>query len=209
MAVSTRSQGRTKCLVTGGLGFLGQHMVKQLVETGKYDVTVFDIRDATVPGATVIKGDLRDLDQVTKAVDGCDVIFHCATAAPTGENALNIKLMHSVNVLGTQHIITACQKAGVKKLVYTSSSSVVFEGKHCNNVDETFPYATKPLDYYTQTKIEGEKLALAANGVGGVATTALRPAGIFGDGDPLFLPTVIERAKKGAQLPTPAAAAAA
>jgi hypothetical protein len=115
MAPRTRSHGsltRTQCLVTGGLGFLGQHLVRQLVDSGKYDVRVFDIRDADVPGAEVVTGDLRDQAQVDAAVAGCEVVFHCATAAPTGENALNVKLMHSVNVLGTQHIIAACQKVG-------------------------------------------------------------------------------------------------
>jgi hypothetical protein len=116
MAPRTRSQNtqghRAQCLVTGGLGFLGQHLVRQLVDSGKYDVRVFDIRDTPVPGAEVVKGDLRDQAQVDAAVAGCEVVFHCATAAPTGENALNIKLMHSVNVLGTQHIVAACQKVG-------------------------------------------------------------------------------------------------
>ena len=60
-------------------------------------------------------------------------------------------------------------------------------------VNETHPYATKPMDFYTKTKIEGERVVLEANGAGGVATCALRPSGIFGEGDPLFVPTVIKQ----------------
>lgn len=62
---------------------------------------------------------------------------------------------------------------------------------------EATPYASRPFDYYTQTKIEGEKMILAYNGKGGMLTVALRPSGIFGEGDPLFVPTVVRNAKAG------------
>ena len=60
--------------------------------------------------------------------------------------------MHGVNVLGTQNVIDACVIQEVPRLVYTSSASVIFEGKDLVNVDETTPYAAKPMDYYTGTK---------------------------------------------------------
>jgi nucleoside-diphosphate-sugar epimerase len=59
-----------KCLVTGGAGFLGKHLVQQLVDSGLYNVTIFDIRDADVAGATTVVGDLRDPNQVRQAVKG-------------------------------------------------------------------------------------------------------------------------------------------
>ena len=142
-------------------------------------------------------GDLRKAEQVAEACKGMEVVFHCATAAPTGSGALNKGLMDGVNVEGTRNIVAGCQAAGVKKLVSTSSASVVFEGRTLRMVDESQPYATKPMDYYTQTKIEGERLVLAANGVAGVASCALRPSGIFGEGDPLFVPTVAKQAERG------------
>ena len=61
--------------------------------------------------------------------------------------------MYSVNVTGTTNVIDACIAHKVPKLVYTSSASVVFEGKSVVNVDETFPYASKPMDFYTSTKV--------------------------------------------------------
>lgn len=84
---------------------------------------------------------------------GMDVVFHCATMAPSAENATSKALAYAVNVRGTENVIQACQSEGVPKLVYTSSASVVFDGRDLNHVDETAPYAVKPLDYYTQTKV--------------------------------------------------------
>lgn len=84
---------------------------------------------------------------------GQDVVFHVATAQYFGGEGSNSKtLMYGVNVLGTQNVIDACIIQEVPKLVYTSSASVVFEGKDLVNVDETIPYAAKPMDYYTGTK---------------------------------------------------------
>lgn len=125
------------------------------------------------------------------------MVFHCATMAPSAENAASKALAYDVNVRGTENVIEACQLEKVPRLVYTSSASVVFDGRDLNNVDESAPYAVKPLDYYTQTKIEAEKIVLAANGQQGLATVALRPSGIFGEWDRLFVPLLVESAKQG------------
>lgn len=190
---------KQRCLVTGGSGFLGRHLVQQLLESGRYEVTVFDVR--AVEGeerATYIVGDLRVPADVEAACKGQDVVFHVATAAPTAANAHNEGLMHAVNVDGTRHVIDACVTAGVPRLIYTSSASVVFDGRDLHAVDEAQAYAAKPMDFYTHTKIEGEKLALAANGRGGtLATCALRPSGIFGEWDTLMVPTTVRNAQAG------------
>ncbi|GAB4817775.1 hypothetical protein N2152v2_004821 [Parachlorella kessleri] len=198
MAV-TRRGSKQRCLVTGGSGFLGRHLVDQLVASGKFEVTVFDIRkpeDAT-EGAVYVVGDLRKQGEVDKACAGMDVVFHCATAALTASNAHNKALMTAVNVDGTRHVVEACVRGRVPRLVYTSSASVVFEGRDLKGVDETIPYAAKPPDYYTYTKIEGERIVLAANGRGGLATCALRPSGIFGEHDTLLVPTTVAKARQG------------
>ena len=81
------------------------------------------------------------------------MVFHCATAAPAAANTANKKLMHDVNVKGTQNVIDACASQGVARLVYTSSASVVFDGTDLINMNEDAPYAAKPIDYYTETKV--------------------------------------------------------
>jgi sterol-4alpha-carboxylate 3-dehydrogenase (decarboxylating) len=186
-----------KCLVTGGSGFLGQHIVNQLLETGKYEVTIFDIRDLGNPKVKTIVGDLRKPEDVDAACEGIEIVFHCATAAPSAEGALNKKLMVDVNVTGTQHIVDACMKKGVKKVVYTSSASVVFDGTPLVMANEDTPYAAKPMDYYTVTKIEGEQVILEAAKEGKIVACALRPSGIFGEGDLIFVPTLVRQSEKG------------
>eukprot|EP01024_Parvocaulis_polyphysoides_P039991 TRINITY_DN36292_c0_g1_i1.p1 TRINITY_DN36292_c0_g1~~TRINITY_DN36292_c0_g1_i1.p1 ORF type:complete len:319 (-),score=49.54 TRINITY_DN36292_c0_g1_i1:789-1745(-) len=147
------------------------------------------------------------ISQISIKCLGIEIVFHCATASPTGSNALNQSIMYNVNVQGTRNIIDACILLKIPKIVYTSSASVVFEGKDLVEVDESIPYSSNPLDYYTSTKIKGEKLILEANGRGGegegegetykLATVALRPSGIFGEGDPLFVPSLVAKAKEG------------
>lgn len=96
------SPSKLQALVTGGSGFLGRCLCRMLIETGRYEVTVFDIRPCPVDGVTSITGDLTKRDQVSTACSGKDVVFHVATASPTGANATNSALMYNVNVVGTR-----------------------------------------------------------------------------------------------------------
>ncbi len=81
---------------------------------------------------------------------------------------------------GTRAVIAAAQDNKVPKLVYTSSAGVVFNGQDLIDVDERIPLPEKPLDAYNESKAKAEELVIAANGVDGLLTVALRPAGIFG-----------------------------
>ena len=77
-------------------------------------------------------------------------------------------------------IIEAAVACGVRKLVFTSSAGVVFNGGDIIDVDERLPYPDVPLDAYNDSKAKAEALVIASNGKGGLLTVALRPAGIFG-----------------------------
>lgn len=146
---------KRKALVTGGAGFLGRHLIQQLLDSGDYEVTCFDLRVAHLPGCASVAGDLSNAGDVAAAVTGMGVVFHAATAAPTAQNAARARdLMNQVNIVGTQNVIDACRKHGVPQLIYTSSASVVFSGRPLIDVDESHPYADPPMDFYTGTKAE-------------------------------------------------------
>uniref|UniRef100_A0A3B3Y1G6 Sterol-4-alpha-carboxylate 3-dehydrogenase, decarboxylating n=1 Tax=Poecilia mexicana TaxID=48701 RepID=A0A3B3Y1G6_9TELE len=184
-----------RCAVIGGSGFLGRHLVEKLLDRG-YSVSVFDIRQSyELPGVTFHQGDLCDKQALLSALKDVSLVFHCASPAPSSDDRL---LFERVNIRGTQTVIQACLDAGVQKLVLTSSASVVFEGTDVKNGKEDLPYAKKPIDYYTQTKIEQEKLVLeACNKPKGFLTVAIRPHGIFGPRDPQLVPTLVDAARQG------------
>ncbi|KAJ6663270.1 hypothetical protein lerEdw1_010406 [Lerista edwardsae] len=184
-----------KCTVIGGSGFLGQHMVEHLLEKG-YVVTVFDIRKGFENSQVrFVLGDLCKKEDLLPALQGTTVVFHCASPAPSSNNR---ELFYKVNYLGTKVVIEACREAGVQKLVLTSSASVVFEGTDIKDGTEDLPYAKKPIDYYTETKILQEKAVLSANDPErNFFTIAIRPHGIFGPRDPQLVPILIQAAKNG------------
>jgi nucleoside-diphosphate-sugar epimerase len=171
-------------LVTGGSGFLGGNLIQYLQKQGE-QVRSFDLTDS--PHAETIIGDLRDADAVMAACAGVDTVFH--TASAISQQLGQPQMLHDVNVRGTENIIAASQQQGVKKLIYTSSIDVVFDGSPIRNGDETLPYARHHLDYYGTTKMIAEKAVLAANGQ--VATTVLRTAGIYGPRDHHRFPAIL------------------
>lgn len=184
-----------KCTVIGGSGFLGQHMVEQLLARG-YTVNVFDIRQGfDNPQVQFFLGDLCNQQDLYPALKGVNTVFHCASPPPSSNNK---ELFYRVNYLGTKNVIETCKEAGVQKLILTSSASVVFEGSDIKNGTEDLPYAMKPIDYYTETKILQERAVLSANDPEkNFLTTAIRPHGIFGPRDPQLVPILIEAARNG------------
>ncbi|MED6173882.1 3beta-hydroxysteroid-dehydrogenase/decarboxylase isoform 2 [Stylosanthes scabra] len=191
------------CVVTGGRGFAARHLVEMLIQDNTYSVRIADL------GATIELEPSEQLGTLGKALssgraqyvsldlplEGCEVVFHMA--APNS-SINNYQLHHSVNVQGAQNVIDACLQLRVKRLVYTSSSSVVFDGVHgIHNGKESMPYPPKHNDHYSATKAQGEELILKANGTSGLLTCSLRPSSIFGPGDRLMVPSSVDAAKAG------------
>ncbi|KAJ8767369.1 hypothetical protein K2173_017413 [Erythroxylum novogranatense] len=199
------------CVVTGGRGFLARHLVDMLISHQTFSVRIADLGPAIrldseeenghlgeafrSGRAQYVSADLREKGQVLKAIEGAEVVFHMA--APDS-SINNHRLHYSVNVLGTKNVIDACVELKVKRLIYTSSASVVFDGIHeILNGDESLPYPSKTIDSYTKTKAEGEAEIIKANGTKGLLTCSLRPSGIFGPGDKLFVPSLAAAGKAG------------
>ena len=144
-------------------------------------------------GAKVARADITDLPALTEAAAGCDVVFH--TAAKAGVWG-SFESYHKPNVVGTEMLIAACLATRVPKIVFTGSTSVVFDGRDQENGSSALPYAQPPSSHYSATKAASERLVLKANSKQ-LATVSLRPHLIYGPGDPHLVPRVIDRASKG------------
>ncbi|KAI3642589.1 hypothetical protein MP228_012144 [Amoeboaphelidium protococcarum] len=174
------------CLVIGGSGFLGQHLVNALLAKGSR-VTILDIREPRgMPQHVfdseklqVVTGDLSNFNLLQHTMTGHSSVFHVASP-PYHLN--DRQLFERVNVEGTKLVIKACQQSGVKRLILTSSCSVVYDGKDMKNADEETPFPATYLDCYTHTKMKQENLVIEANS-DTLQTIAIRPHGIFGPND--------------------------
>lgn len=187
------SIGAWKILVTGGGGFLGKAIIEQLHARG-LKVRSFsrsDYHELRRFGTEHFRGDLASPDALKKAIDGCDIVFHTAALAGVwGPESAYQK----ANVVGTQNVINACCAAGVKRLIYTSSPSVVFDGSDMQGVDESAPYPSHFHANYPKSKAQAEQLVLAANSPR-LATVSLRPHLIWGPGDHHLVPRILARAR--------------
>ena len=187
-----------KLLVTGGGGFLGQALCRGLVARG-HDVTSFNrghYPELDAIGVRQLQGDLADRETIMAAfADGFDAVFHNAAKAGAWGS---VDSYHRANVLGTRHVLDACRAHGIGRLVYTSTPSVTHRATHpvAGGTADDVPYGEHLKAPYAATKLEAEKLVLAAND-DVLATIALRPRLIWGPGDAQLLPRIAERARAG------------
>lgn len=185
-----------RILVTGGTGFLGQHLARALLTAG-YDVRILgrDFRatgDLLAAGAEPVVADLRDSASVIAACDGIDAVYHVgALSAPWGRAAD----FQAINVGGTIAVIAGCRRHGVRRLVYVSSPSVVFADADQHDLTEVAPYPARFTSVYSLTKKLGEDAVRAARGQ--FETVIVRPKAMFGPGDRALLPRLIAVARSG------------
>jgi 2-alkyl-3-oxoalkanoate reductase len=185
-----------RALVTGGGGFLGSWIVRQLVERG--DQVRIIARGAypeiAALGVECLRGDVEDENAVLEGVDGVDVVFHVA-----GKPGIwgPKESYFRPNVLGTKNVIEACRKKRISRLVHTSSPSVVFGKDAISGGDEDLAYPDEYLCHYPESKAEAERLVMAAHEPNRLHTVALRPHLIWGPGDRFLIPKMIEAAKTG------------
>ncbi len=184
-----------KVLVTGANGFLGRYVVEQLAARGDAVRGLYrTVPIEPVAGVEQVFGDIADGAAVGAACRGVDAVIHtAATAGIWGP----WNLFHTTNVVGTRNVVDGCRRHGVRRLVFTSSPSVTFDGRPQRNVDESAPYPRRWLGYYSQTKAEAERLALAAHEAGRLHTCALRPHLIWGPRDRHLIPRLLDRARSG------------
>jgi nucleoside-diphosphate-sugar epimerase len=185
-----------RVLVTGGTGFTGTALVRRLRASG-HEVVALDYKDGLqcdalrAMGAEVVLGSVTDREVVERSMRGVEFVFHLAAAF----RELNVPntFYDEVNVEGTRIVLEAALEAGVWKFVYCSTCGV-----HGNveqpPANEDAPI--QPADYYQRTKYEAEPIVkqLAA---GRMETVILRPAAIYGPGDPERFFMIFKRVARG------------
>ena len=186
-----------KVLVTGGGGFLGQALCRDLQQRGHEVISFTRSYYPELERMQIqqIQGDLASKDDVLAAAQGCEVILHNAAKAGAWGS---YQSYYDTNVTGTENVLAACAQHGIRKLVYTSTPSVTHRATHPVaglGADEV-PYGDDLKAPYAATKQIAEKLVLAANSPT-LATVALRPRLIWGPGDNQLMPKVAERAHAG------------
>lgn len=182
-------------LVTGGTGFLGRRLVERLLSQGR-PVAVLartPSPELAARGVRFIQASLDDAAAVQAACMGAETVFH--VAAKVGVWGRYADYFRS-NVLGTRALIEGCREHGVQHLVYTSTPSVVYNGRGLAGADESLPLTTACPSPYPLTKAIAEHDVLAANSRA-LRTVALRPHLIWGIGDPHLVPRVLAQARAG------------
>ncbi|MCB9778710.1 MAG: NAD-dependent epimerase/dehydratase family protein [Alphaproteobacteria bacterium] len=183
-------------LVTGGGGYLGRHVVQQLLDRGDRVTILARGRYPEIEalGAGGVQADLCDPASLDGLLEGVDVVFHTAAKVPTW--APRAEFIRT-NVDGTRHLLDACRAQGVGRFVYTSSPSAVHRGGDEEGVTEAdCPYPEHHAAPYPESKALAEAMVLAENGPA-LATTALRPHIIYGPAEPHMLPRIMERQRAG------------
>jgi nucleoside-diphosphate-sugar epimerase len=201
MATEKTKQAGIVALITGGSGFLGTAIVREILEDSSpvqvQELRVFDLNPMSKQvdnRLRFLQGDVRNKEAVEEACQDVDLVIHSAAIVDWGTKSETEIL--AVNYEGTRNVIEACTSNGVKALVYTSSLDVLYDGNPLLEVDEDTPYPERHATSYCASKYLGERSALEANGAA-LKTCSLRPADIYGEGDPYHIGSLINMARGG------------
>ena len=173
-----------KVLVTGGCGFIGGHLSRELLSLGK-DVTVFDNLSCgteanLVGGAKLVHGDLRNPDDVTAVLKGVELVFHLGANANGSISVNDPRFDFHVNALGTVNVLAAAVEAEVKKMVYISSAAVYGNPRTCP-LKEDDP--TEPFLPYGASKLSSEVAAKVFHRTYALPVVIARPMAVYGPGE--------------------------
>lgn len=170
-----------RTLVTGGAGFIGSHLVDALAEGG-HSVRVLDDLSTGFhanlhPAAELVPGDVADLDLVQRAIDGVEVVFHQAAHRAVLRSVEHPLTTDRANTLGTLTVLKAATDAGVRRVVYASSSSVYGNGSRAPVSETARP---RPRSPYAVSKLAGEYYCRVFAELYSLETVALRYFNVYG-----------------------------
>jgi nucleoside-diphosphate-sugar epimerase len=182
-------------LIIGGTGFLGSEIVRQLLARGEKVRSLCRRQPEESSGIDIFLGDLMNRQSLFDACQGVETVYHTASLPSI---SVHWKLFYETNIRGTQNVIDACLKNGVRRLVYTSSASVTFDCTQQEGVDETAPYPDHWFAHYPHSKAIAEKMILdIAHQQKNLLTCSIRPHLIIGHRDRHLFPRLLDRARRG------------
>ena len=195
-----------RVLVTGGDGFIGSHLVERLLAEGAEVAALVHYNPfgrwgwlAGRGGAVeIVPGDVRDGERVAAAVAGREVVFHLAALIGIPYSYEAPESYVQTNVTGTYHVATACRRAGVDRLVHTSTSEVYGTARSVP-IAESHPL--QPQSPYSATKIGGDMVALSFHHAFDLPVTVVRPFNTYGprQSTRAVIPTVLAQLLGGAE----------
>lgn len=187
----------TTCLVTGATGFVGGHLVEACAGRG------WNLRALVRPSSdigllernhvTLIRGDMTDRAALREALQGVEVVFHCA--AKVGDWG-PVEEYRAVNVEALRGLLEACRDQPLKRFVHFSSLGV-YAARHHHGTDENEPLPAHHIDGYTQTKVESEQLVMSYYRQYQLPVVVLRPGFIYGPRDRTLMPKMLDNLRKG------------
>jgi UDP-glucose 4-epimerase len=173
-----------KCLVTGGAGFIGSHLVEALVNQGHAVRVLDDLSTGNLQHLKpvqsrieLVTGSVTDTSIVHRAVEGLEVVFHLAALPSVAKSVEDPATTHAICASGTLHVLDAARRAGVRRVVYAASSSAYGDqpGERRTETD-----ALLPSSPYAAAKLAGEMYCQAFTSVYGLETVRLRFFNVFG-----------------------------
>ncbi|MCX6800408.1 MAG: NAD-dependent epimerase/dehydratase family protein, partial [Candidatus Falkowbacteria bacterium] len=172
----------SKCLVTGGAGFIGSTLVDELIKKGHQAIVIDNLstgkKDNLNKDAKFIEADIRDFEKILPYFKGVDFVFHLAALVSVQTSIDNPLHNNAVNLSGTLNVLEAARLSKVKKLVFSSSAAIYGD-------TETYPTKetdeSKPVSPYAVQKLAGEKYCELYSKIFNLPTVNLRYFNIFGD----------------------------
>jgi nucleoside-diphosphate-sugar epimerase len=187
MDIKSRIDVPKRVFVTGASGFIGRALAQRY---RGYGAEVAGVDFAADPEWNVVAGDVQALDRWRGHLDGADLVIHAAAVVSM---VAPMRDAWKVNCLGTRRLLTACREVGVKRFVHLSSVAA-FGFEFPDGVAEDWPLITNG-NSYTDTKITGEHLVLAAHAGGEIDCTIIRPGDVYGPGSRAWIVVPIEMMK--------------
>lgn len=170
------------CFLTGSNGFIGTRLVEELSAGGHTVRCLVRSPDrfsklSGLPGVTPVIGDLDAVNVIEAAARGCDTVFHMAAfAKPWSKDK---SLPYRVNVTGTENVLRAAARAGVRRFVFTSSAAVIGPSPGVNPIDEDFPRTVPFFNEYEENKAVAEGIVRSFNR-DGMECVIVNPPGFTG-----------------------------